>query len=58
MKNRALGGSENPGVTVVIWGLPSLVEIGLTDMPKSGGAMAPQAPPGTTSLKNKSTPNI
>ena len=26
--------------------LPLLVEIGLTDLPKSGGAMAPQAPPG------------
>ena len=27
-----------------------LVEIGLTDLPKSGGAMAPPAPPGTTPL--------
>ena len=30
--------------------LSPLVEIGLTDLPKSGGAMAPPAPPGTTSL--------
>ena len=30
--------------------LSPLVEIGLTDLPKSGGAMAPPAPPGTTGL--------
>ena len=30
--------------------LPPLVEIGLTDLPKFGGAMAPPAPPGTASL--------
>ena len=38
--------SENPGVPVVMWGhnLPPLVEIGLTDLPKSGGAMASSAP--------------
>ena len=29
---------------------PSLVDIKLTDLPKSGGAMAPPAPPGTTGL--------
>ena len=29
---------------------PPLDEIGLTDLPKSGGAMAPPAPPGTTPL--------
>ena len=29
---------------------PPLVEIGLTDLPKSGVAMAPPAPPGTTGL--------
>ena len=29
---------------------PSLVEIGLTDLQKSGGAMAPPAPPGSTGL--------
>ena len=39
--NRAVGRSENPGVPVVI------VEIGLTDLPKSGCAMAH---PGTTGL--------
>jgi hypothetical protein len=32
--------------------LPPLVEIGLTDLPKFGGAMAPPAPPGTTGLIN------
>ena len=44
--------SEDSGVPVVMWGhnLPSLLEIGLTDVPKSGGAMAPPAPPGTTGL--------
>ena len=30
--------------------LPPLVEIGLTDLPKSGGTMAPPALPGTTGL--------
>ena len=41
--------SENPGVPVLFDGhnLPTLVEIGLTDLPKSGGAMAPL---GTTGL--------
>ena len=51
---RAVGRSENPGVPVVMWGhnLPSalLVEIGLTDMPKFEGAMAPLAPTRTTGL--------
>ena len=34
----------------MMWGhnLPPLVEIGLTDVPKSGGSMAPPATPGTT----------
>ena len=47
---RAVGRSENPGVPVIFGGhnLPLLVEIGLTDLPKSGGAMAS---PGTTGLK-------
>ena len=42
--------SENPGVPVLFGGhnLPPLVEVGLTDLPKSGGVMAPPAPPGTT----------
>jgi hypothetical protein len=37
----AVGGSENPGVPVLFGGhnLPSLVEIGLTNLPKSGGAI-------------------
>ena len=30
---------------------PTLVETGLTDLPKFGDAMAPPAPPGTTDLK-------
>ena len=48
----AVGRSENPGVPVLFGGhnLPPLVEIGLTDLPKSGVAMAPPAPPGTTGL--------
>ena len=35
------------GVPVLFGGhnMPPLVEIGLTDLPKSGGAMAPPAPP-------------
>ena len=50
---RAVGRSENPRVPVLFGGnnLALLVEIGLTDLPKSGGAMAPPpAPPGTTGL--------
>ena len=52
---RAVGRSENPGVPLLFGGhnLPPLVEIGLTDLPKSGGAMAPPAPPGTTGLRGK-----
>ena len=49
-KYRAVGRSENPGVPVVIrwaYSVP-LIEIGLTDLPKSGCAMAH---PGTTGLK-------
>ena len=47
---RAVGRSEIPGVPVLFGrhNLPPLVEIGSTDLPKSGGAMAPPAPPGTT----------
>ena len=50
--SRAVGRSENPGVPVLFGGhnLPPLVEIGLTDLAKSGGAMAPPVPPGTTGL--------
>ena len=47
-----IGRSENPGVPVLFGGhnLPPLVEIGLNDLPKSGGAKALQATPGTTGL--------
>ena len=51
--NRAVAGSENPGGHVVLGGdnMPSLVEIGLADLPKSGGgARAPPAPPLATGL--------
>ena len=49
---RAVGRSENTGVPVLFGGLnlPPLVEVGLTDLPKSGGAMAPPATPGATPL--------
>ena len=52
--NRAVGRPENPEIPGLFGGhnLPPLVEIGLTDLPKSGGAMAPPAPPGTTGLLN------
>ena len=52
-----MGRSENPGMSVLFGGrnLPPLVEIGLTDLPKSGGAMAPPAPPGTTGLHSVPT---
>ena len=52
---RAVGRSEDPGVPVVLGGhnLSPLVEIGLTDLPKSGGAMAPPAHPGPTPLARK-----
>ena len=54
---RAVARSENPGVPVLFGGhnLLPLVEIGLTDLPKSGGA-----PPGTTGLYaySPSTPNF
>ena len=39
----------------VLFGEPPLVEIGLTDLPKSGGTMAPTAPPGTTPLISTET---
>ena len=44
---RAVGRSENPGVPLLFGGhnLPPLVEIELTDLPKSGGAIVPPAPP-------------
>ena len=44
---RAVARSENPGGHIVLGGdnVPPLVEIGLTDLSKSGGAQAPPAPP-------------
>ena len=44
---RALARSENLGGHVVLGGnnLPPLVEIGLSDPSKTGGARAPPAPP-------------
>ena len=50
--HRVVGRPENPGVPVLFGGhnLFPLVEIRLTDLSKSGGAMAPPAPPGTTGL--------
>ena len=41
----AVARSENPGGLVVLVGdnVPPLVEIGLTDWPKTGGAKAPPA---------------
>ena len=50
--SRAVGRSENPGLPVLFGGhnLPPLVEIGLTDLPKSGGTMALPTSPGTTPL--------
>ena len=49
---RAVRGSENPGVPVSFGGhnMPPLVEIGFTDLPKSGVTVAPPALPGKTSL--------
>ena len=50
---RAVARSENPGGGHVVLGgdnVPPLVEIGLTDLPKSGGARAPPAPPLATGL--------
>jgi hypothetical protein len=45
--DRAVAGSKNPGGLVVLGGdnVPPLVEIGLTDLTKTGGAKAPLAPP-------------
>jgi hypothetical protein len=45
---RAVARSKNPGGLVVLGGdnVPPLVEIGLTDLTKTGGAKAPLAPPG------------
>ena len=47
---KAVGRSENSEVPISFGGhnLTSLVEIRFTDLPKSGGAMAPPALPETT----------
>ena len=51
--SRAVGRSENPRVPVVMRGIICLlVEIGLTDLPRSGGALASPAPPGATGLSS------
>ena len=52
IKYRAVARSENLGGHVILGGenVPPLVEIGLTDLPKSGGARAPPAPPLATGL--------
>ena len=52
---RAVARSENPRGHVILGGdnVPSLVEIGLTDLPKSGGARAPLAPPLATGLSTR-----
>ena len=44
---RAVARSENPGGLVVMGGdnVPTLVEIGWIDLPKTGGAKAPPALP-------------
>ena len=57
---RAVGRSENPGVPLLFGGhnLPPLVEIGLTDLPKFGGAMALPEPPGTTGLNFRDNPQF
>ena len=49
---RAVARSENLGGRVILGGenVPPLVEIELTDLPKSGGARAPPAPPLATGL--------
>ena len=45
--SRAVARSENPGGHVVLGGdnVPPLVEIGLADLPKSGGGTGPPGPP-------------
>ena len=51
---RAVARSENPGGLVVMGGenVPSLVEIGLTDLPKTGGGgLSPPSPPSPPPLR-------
>ena len=49
---RAVARSENPGGLVVIGGdnVPPLMEIGLTDLPKTGELKPHPAPPLATAL--------
>ena len=46
--------TENPEGHIVLGGdnVPHLVEIGLSDLPKTGGARAPPAPPLATGLRS------
>ena len=50
--SRAVARSENLGGHVLLGGdnVPPLVEIGLTDLPKSGGGTCPPTPPLATGL--------
>ena len=50
--SRAVARSENPRGLVVLGGdnVSPLVEIGLTDLPKTGGVKAHPAPPLATAL--------
>ena len=53
LHTRAVGGSENPwvpGNINVVGVIYPLVDIGLTDLPKFWGAMAPPEPPKRTTL--------
>ena len=52
--SRAVARSENPRGLVVLGGdnVSPLVEIGLTDLPKTGEAKAPPAPPLATALNH------
>ena len=52
ISSRAVVRFPNPGVLPVMWWayLPPLVGIGLTELPNSGGAKGPPAPPLTTAL--------
>ena len=55
---RDIGRAENPGCQYCLVGIICpLVEIGLTDVPKSGVAMAPPAPTGTTGLHHQTCSN-
>ena len=57
---RPVARSENPGGLVVLWWAYSapLVEIGLTEMSKTGGAEAPPAPTGDSPVFNFNIANV